>query len=70
MILRAEELGAENAGARYAAEDAQIENEYELVGDGDASVPSWPTMMLSSMLTKLVMPFWIIIGTATISTIL
>ena len=32
------------------------------------SVTICPTMMLSSMETKLVMPFWIMMGTATPST--
>ena len=34
------------------------------------SVPTRPTMMLSSRLTKFVMPFWIMMGTATARTIL
>ena len=33
------------------------------------SVPVCPTMMLSSRDTKFVIPFWIMIGTATASTI-
>ncbi len=34
------------------------------------SVPTRPTMMLSSRLTKFVMPFWIMMGIATASAIL
>ena len=34
------------------------------------SVPTRPIIMLSRRLTKLEMPFWITIGTATVSTFL
>ena len=34
------------------------------------SVPTRPTMMLSTMLTKFVIPFWIMIGTAIASALL
>ena len=69
VILGAVELGGEDTRAGACAEDAQVEYEQQAVDEWETplmgTVPTCPTMMLSSRDTKLVMPFWMIMGTAT-----